>query len=122
MPRFLWENGSIVDLNTLIPPNSGLQLTRAVYINDRGEIAAQGNFSNGDIHTFILIPCDENHPDVEGCDYDPVEATSEAPVRPAQRTSVSATSAAKLPATAMMHRPRFLRANRYLRFGALAVK
>jgi probable HAF family extracellular repeat protein len=74
---FLWEHGGpMVDLNTLIPSNPDLQLTRALYINDRGEIAVQGNFSTGVIHAFVLIPCDENHPGVEGCDYSMVDAAA----------------------------------------------
>ncbi|HWZ81590.1 MAG TPA: hypothetical protein VNW47_03135 [Terriglobales bacterium] len=72
---FLWEDGGpMVDLSTLIPPNRDLQLDHALYINDRGEIAARGVFSNGNIHSFVLIPCDENHPNVEGCDYNLVDA------------------------------------------------
>jgi probable HAF family extracellular repeat protein len=66
---FLWERGSIADLNALIPPDSGVQLTEAVGLNERGEIVAQGILSNGDLHAFLLIPCDEDHPGVEGCDY-----------------------------------------------------
>jgi probable HAF family extracellular repeat protein len=65
---FLWERGSIADLNALIPVNSGVQLMAAVGLNERGEIVAQGVLSNGDVHAFILISCDENHPSVEGCD------------------------------------------------------
>jgi probable HAF family extracellular repeat protein len=39
---FLWEDGGpMVDLNTLIPPGSGVQLTNAFNINDRGEILAK---------------------------------------------------------------------------------
>jgi probable HAF family extracellular repeat protein len=39
---FLWEDdGPMVDLNTLIPPGSGVQLTNAFNINDRGEILAK---------------------------------------------------------------------------------
>lgn len=54
----LWEDGGpMVDLNSLIPSNSGVQLTLALYINDRGEIAAHGTLSNGDQHAFLLIPC-----------------------------------------------------------------
>jgi probable HAF family extracellular repeat protein len=73
----LWENGSNVDLNALIPPHSPLHLDGAVDINDRGEIAGQGSTASGDTHAFLLIPCDENHPGIEGCDYsmmDPAEA------------------------------------------------
>ena len=34
---FLWENGGpIVDLNTLVPPSSGVTITNAFDINDRG--------------------------------------------------------------------------------------
>ena len=69
----LWENGSISDLNTLIPAGSGVQLTVGLGINEQGQIAAQGVLPNGDIHAFLLTPCDENHSGVEGCDYDLVD-------------------------------------------------
>jgi probable HAF family extracellular repeat protein len=67
-------SGPAIDLNTLIPPGSGLQLVEADQINDRGEIAAEGPDANGNNHVVVLIPCDDNHPDVEGCDYSFVEA------------------------------------------------
>jgi hypothetical protein len=67
---FLWENGGpMVDLNTLIPAGSSLQLTYAVAINERGEIAGFGvppgvlpeeYETKG--HAYILIPCDDDHP------------------------------------------------------------
>jgi probable HAF family extracellular repeat protein len=39
---FVWEEGGpMLDLNTLIAPGSGLQLTNAFNINDRGEILAK---------------------------------------------------------------------------------
>jgi len=75
---FLWENGSIVDLLSLVPPGSGMQFKVPASINDRGEIAVQGILSNGDYHAILLIPCDENHSGVEGCDYDLVDATTAA--------------------------------------------
>jgi probable HAF family extracellular repeat protein len=80
---FLWEHGSMVDLNTLVPPGSPLQLVEAVTINERGEIAGNGVplglpptdfFTLG--HAFLLIPCDEGHPSIEGCDYGPVEVSA----------------------------------------------
>ena len=90
---FLWEDGGpMVDLNTLIPPGSSLQLTYAVAINDRGEVAGFGvppgvrpeeyEFQG---HAYVLIPCDENHPDVEGCDYSMVEVGTTPSVRPTVR-------------------------------------
>jgi probable HAF family extracellular repeat protein len=75
---FLWEDGSMVDLNSLIAPNSPLYIFTASFIDDRGEIAAFGGLANGDAHAVLLIPCDEGHPNVEGCDYSLVEATSAA--------------------------------------------
>jgi probable HAF family extracellular repeat protein len=42
---FLWENGSMLDLNTLISPGSKLNLSFPSIINDRGEIAGPGTAS-----------------------------------------------------------------------------
>lgn len=63
---FLWENGGpIVDLNSLIPPGSEVQIVAAQNINDNGEIACNGVLSNGDVHAILLVPCDEH--DLGGC-------------------------------------------------------
>ena len=81
---FLSEDGGpIIDLNMLIPPGSGLTLTGAIYINDRGEIAGFGLRPNGDEHAYVLIPCDNDHAGVKGCDYDPadLDALAETPTR-----------------------------------------
>jgi len=65
----LWESGGpMVDLNTLVTSGSDLILTYAFFINDRGEIAAQGALPNNDSHAVVLVPCDENHPNIDGCD------------------------------------------------------
>lgn len=54
---FLWENGGpMVDLNTLIPPGSGLTLRYSHGINDAGEILAYGVLENGDSHPALLLP------------------------------------------------------------------
>ena len=92
---FLWEEGSMVDLNTLIPPNSGMQLVDAQNINERGEITGLGILPNGDLHVFLLIPCDENHPGVEGCDYSLVDATAK-PQDAAHRDLPNATQSRRL--------------------------
>ena len=73
---FLWEDGSMVDLNALFPKNSGLHVGQVFTINDRGEIAGEGDDSGGNEHAVLLIPCDENHQGVEGCDYSLVDATA----------------------------------------------
>jgi probable HAF family extracellular repeat protein len=55
-PRaFLYTNGVRVDLNTLIPPNSGWTLSSATVINDAGQIAGNGQI-NGQFHAFRLDP------------------------------------------------------------------
>ena len=62
---FLWEpGGPVVDLNTLVHSASGAHLNIALFINERGEIAAQGLLPNGDQHAFLLTPCGEGD---EGC-------------------------------------------------------
>jgi probable HAF family extracellular repeat protein len=77
----LWENGGpAVDLNTLVPPGTNLQLREARNINDRGEISGGGVTSSGDGRAFLLIPCDEHHLGVEGCDYSTVDTTTVAQV------------------------------------------
>lgn len=79
----LWENGQIVDLNTLVSPGSGLTLYAALYINDPGEIAAFAVDSSGNNHDALLIPCDGNHAGSEGCDCSSMDASASAFVRPA---------------------------------------
>jgi probable HAF family extracellular repeat protein len=73
---FLWEHGGpMVDLNTLIPRGSNLELTLAVNINDRGEIGGIGvppgcqPLDYGTCgHAYVLIPCDEKHGDGGDCE------------------------------------------------------
>src|SRR6185295_18663311 len=39
---FLWKDGTIVDLNTLLPPNSGWELLSAQLVSDGGQIVGFG--------------------------------------------------------------------------------
>jgi probable HAF family extracellular repeat protein len=92
---WIWENGGpIVDLDTLTLPGSGLTVFAGNLINDRGEIAGRGRLPNGDEHAILLIPCDENHPDVEGCDYDSAAAENAAQLNPAPITQAPAGASA----------------------------
>lgn len=67
---FVWkEGGPMLDLNTLIPPGSGLELLSATNINARGEIlvktAPPGTppmFDEDIGHVALLIPCDDDSP------------------------------------------------------------
>ena len=49
-----------------------------ININDKGEIAGVETDANDIGQRLLLIPCDENHPDVEGCDYSLVDAAAAA--------------------------------------------
>jgi probable HAF family extracellular repeat protein len=62
---FLWENGSIVDLQNLIPAGTGFRVTEGIWINDRGEIAANAVLPSGEIHAVLLIPTDEEISDAD---------------------------------------------------------
>ena len=50
---FLWEDGVMTDLNTLIAADSGWILTTASAINDNGGIVGSG-LLNGQVHGFLL--------------------------------------------------------------------
>jgi probable HAF family extracellular repeat protein len=77
---FLSENGGpMIDLNTLIPANSGLELVHAFNINERGEIAVIGVpgrcFPDFCGHIFLLIPCRAN--DTSECEENDEGANAE---------------------------------------------
>ena len=119
-PAFLSEDGGpMVDVNTLIVPVSDIEVISEFDINDRGEIAGQGLLPNGDVHAVLLIPCDQNHPGLEGCDYDPADGATASVIRPALATQSSAAAAtkARLSPAEVMARFRSLMASRNRRFG-----
>jgi probable HAF family extracellular repeat protein len=54
---FLWQNGVMTDLNTLIPPDSPWFLWEADGINDQGQIVGLAyQSSTGDWHAFLATP------------------------------------------------------------------
>ena len=100
---WVWQySGPLVDLNSLIVPSSPIRFGPAVFINDRGEISGDGFLTNGDVHAIVLIPCDGNHPGVEGCDYSMVDAAG-----------VAQSASHPNPPSATQHR--WQRTNRYNR-------
>jgi len=53
---FIVMSGTLIDLNTLIPPGSGFTITDAVGINDSGQIATDAKNSSGLKHAVLLSP------------------------------------------------------------------
>ena len=102
---FLWENGSMVDLNALIPSDSNLQLVETIAINERGEIAGDGvpPGCGGDAacgHAYVLIPCDHDHADNGSCEDNPEGTTAmtqnhSAPVNQSPATVTQSSPAAR---------------------------
>jgi probable HAF family extracellular repeat protein len=68
--EFLWQDGTMYDLNSLIPANSGFTFTQAFVINDRGEIGGIGtppgcDFDEDCGHALVLVPCSPGGNDFE---------------------------------------------------------
>ena len=60
-PRaFLWRNGTMTDLNTLVPDDAPLFPLFATAVNSRGEIVGFGATQGGDVHGFLLTPANGN--------------------------------------------------------------
>jgi probable HAF family extracellular repeat protein len=113
---FLWENGDLVKLNSLIPANSDINLGGAMNANDRGEIVAEGALPNGDIHAVLLVPCDEDHPNLVSCDYsmvDSVDLPRSMPPRADQPASALYPSNSVPPSGLLQQIPMGRRPNRF---------
>ncbi len=52
-----WVDGELIDLNELIPADSGWVLHEAADINESGQIVGTGINPDGDGHGFLLTPC-----------------------------------------------------------------
>ena len=53
---FIWRNGLLTDLNTLIAADSPMYLLFASGINNKGEVVGFGATEQGDIHAFLATP------------------------------------------------------------------
>jgi probable HAF family extracellular repeat protein len=92
---FIWEEGGpMVDLNSLIPANSGLELVAADNINERGEIIGVGVpdrcFPDFCGHLFLLIPCAAD--DFQACEDNGEPTTTTIQGDPATAVKSSAIS------------------------------
>src|SRR6202034_2029899 len=54
LDAFLYSNGTMTDLNTLLPANSGWQLQTAAGINNKGVIAGVGTAPDGSTDAYTL--------------------------------------------------------------------
>jgi probable HAF family extracellular repeat protein len=55
---FLWQDGAMTDLNSLVPAKSPLVLLTACSINSRDEIAGLAMTASGEFHAYLAIPAD----------------------------------------------------------------
>ena len=59
---FIWKNGVMTDLNTLIPADSNLFIISASNINEHGQISGMATVLTGpragDIHAYLATPVD----------------------------------------------------------------
>ena len=57
---FLWQQGGMIDLDTLISPNASLHLFDGLGINSRGEIVGAARLKKtGEFRAFLATACDE---------------------------------------------------------------
>jgi hypothetical protein len=96
----------MVDLNSLVT-GADMTLGFPTSINDRGEITGIGVLANGNLHAYLLIPCDDAHPSVEGCDYSMVEAPAAAAQTTRPSPGVRNASSPTLPSSLMRRMNRY---------------
>jgi probable HAF family extracellular repeat protein len=96
---FLWEKGSMLDLNTFIGPD--FTSVEPIAISDTGEIVGNGVLTNGDVHAVVLKPdgiCDSD------CENRIAASQNSAPA--AARTGKSSTASRERTPTTPLERLR----------------
>ena len=63
---FLWEDGVMMALNDLVPPDLGLDIKVASAINSVGQIIGYGEDSKSDVVSFVLRPIESPMGDLDG--------------------------------------------------------
>ena len=120
----------MVDLRSLLIQDPGIMLTELNFIHDRGDIAGNGILPNGDNHEILLVPCDEDHRDNEGCDFETVEkiatagqiATAGLDSAQVAQAPSAIVSEAKVSTSEMIEQIISLRMKRIRRLGSLPQK
>ena len=73
---YLWHNGVMTDLNTLIPANSPLHLLLACSINSSGQIIGLAVTSSGELHGYLATPSDDPSSNSTNAAVTPVSLTT----------------------------------------------
>jgi probable HAF family extracellular repeat protein len=55
---FIWQHGTMYDLNDLTVSNTGIEILGATAINNQGQITGRGRNANGDTVGVLLTPAD----------------------------------------------------------------
>lgn len=84
----IWQNGQLIDLNSLLPANSDWVLNYATTINNNGQIAGMGTFGGFTTFGFTLSIGDSTGPTVSAASA--LQAFAAAPHAAAWRVSDSA--------------------------------
>jgi len=72
---YIYENGVVTNLNTLIPPGSGISLSVATGINNAGQIVGY-SLSGGQFRAFLLTPVEAGTPTVSISDVSVTEGNA----------------------------------------------